>query len=128
MKLKETREAYYELSRTLSEINRKLGFAGIALIWLFKQGPDGKATVPAELRIPALAIVSALTLDFLQYVWSTAAWARFARRNEKEGKNDDDEVNAPDWINWPTLAFFWLKVVAMAIGYYGLLRYVVALI
>jgi len=128
MKLSEARDAYYEFSKTLSEINRKLGFAGIALIWLFKQGTDSNATVPPALRIPAIAIILAFVLDFLQYVWSTAAWASFARHNEKKKIKPDENVDAPDWINRPTLLFFWSKILAMALGYSGILRYLFGLI
>jgi hypothetical protein len=128
MKLSEARSAYYEFSKTLSEINRKLGFAGIALIWLFKQGTDSNATVPSALRIPAIAIVLALVLDFLQYVWSTTAWAAFARHKEKKKVKSDENVDAPDWINRPTLLFFWSKILVMAFGYSGILRYLFGLI
>src|SRR5215470_3628537 len=87
MKLTEARQAYYDFSKSLSDIARILGLAGIALVWLFKQQEKGKNVVPPGLHIPTMLILASLTLDFLQYVWSSAAWGGFARLREKQRKN-----------------------------------------
>ena len=45
-------EAYYSATDTASSIARQLGFAGIAIIWIFKHGDAGVLTVPKELLWP----------------------------------------------------------------------------
>ena len=137
MKLTEARKAYYDFSKSLSDINRGLGFAGIALIWLFKQQEQTKASIPPGLHLPTILIVVSLSLDFLQYVWSTAAWGGFARLKEKELRKlrrrgievrEDEDVPAPAWINRPTLAFFWVKFVAMIAAYTAILHFLLKMI
>lgn len=59
------REAYRELSGTASTICRHLGFAGIAIIWIFRTGEGQAARVPASLAGPAILVVASLTLDLL---------------------------------------------------------------
>jgi hypothetical protein len=125
MKLEDARDAYYDFSKNLSDINRKLAFSGIALIWLFREVSQGKPLLPRGLRIPTILLVSALGLDFLQYIWATAAWGRFSRTKEK---NKEKEFHVPVWINWPTLAFFWSKIGTMALAYLSLLRYLFKLV
>jgi hypothetical protein len=122
MILAEARDAYYEFSKMLSEINRNLGFSGIALIWLFRETSQTRV-IPHRLALPAFLIVSSLVLDFFQYVWATAAWGNFYRSKDKSCLEDTAEVPAPDWINWPTMALFWSKVGTMALAFFGLLRY-----
>jgi hypothetical protein len=131
MKLEDARKAYYDFSKSLSDINRTLGFAGIALVWLFKQQDQGRTLIPRALHFSTILIVASLGLDFLQYVWSAAAWGGLARLRErwraqkKEGwgGTGDDEIAAPAWINRPTLIAFWAKVVCMAIAYVGILHF-----
>ena len=120
-----SREAYRDLSRTLSTICRYLGFAGIALIWVFKIERTGVPSVPAGLMLPALFIVGSLTMDLLQYVVSTATWGLYARRLEiREARGADVPATAPRWFNWPAVVLFWLKIGLMTVAYILILRYV----
>jgi hypothetical protein len=137
VKLTQARQAYYDFSKNLSDINRALGFAGIALIWLFKQQDPSRISIPRALHLPTILIVISLSLDFLQYAWSTAAWGGFARLKEKELRKrrsrglevrDDEDVPAPAWINRPTLAFFWAKFVAMIIAYTAILHFLLEMV
>lgn len=137
MKLSEARKAYYDFSKSLSDINRALGFAGIALIWLFKQPdklqPDPvKASIPRPLHLPTILIVASLSLDFLQYVWSTAAWGGFARIKEKQLRKkrsqgievkEDEDVRVSVWMNRPTLMFFWVKCTCTVVAYVAVLYF-----
>lgn len=52
MQLKDTRESYQFFSGKASEIVRQLGFAGIAVIWVFKVTVGDRQIVPPEL-LPA---------------------------------------------------------------------------
>ncbi len=137
VKLAQARQAYYDFSKSLSDINRALGFAGIALIWLFKQQDPIRTSIPRALHLPTILIVASLSLDFLQYVWSTAAWGAFARLKEKKLRKqrsrgievkEDEDVAAPAWINRPTLLFFWTKCVCMIVAHAAILRFLLKLV
>jgi hypothetical protein len=117
MKLKDTRENYYYFSQKTSEIVRQLGFAGIALIWIFRTGGDGKQTIPSELIPPIGLIVIGLTFDLLQYIAGALSWGIYNRYKEKIGTNENREFLAPRQINWPTIFFFWAKTIAMVTAY-----------
>ena len=115
MKLKDALANYDYFTSKISEISRQLGFAGIALIWLFKN--EGKG-VPEGLRWPTALIVLALALDFFHYFYASAAWGIFHRF--KESASDvtaDTEFLAPLWLNFPHLIAFWLKLGATAAAY-----------
>jgi len=65
-----------------------------------------------------------LGLDLLQYVAASAIWGVFTRWKEKKGATDDTELTASEYLNWPALAFFGGKVIAVIWGYVLLLLYV----
>ena len=117
MKLEEVRQTYYEYSGKTSEILRQLGFAGIALVWIFKTGVEANPTIPNNLVIPAFLIVVGLTLDLSQYVTASAIWGIYNRWKEKKGTSDEEDFEAPRFINWATLFFFWTKILCMITAY-----------
>ena len=82
-------------------------------------------TIPNELRLAGVLVVISLALDFLQYVYASAAWGIFHRFKEKKRDNKEargiaftDEFQAPDQINWPTLIFFWMKLGVLSVAYW----------
>ena len=110
MNLKTVRDAYDTYSGKASEITRQLGFAGIAVVWIFRyQVADGLA-LPDQLRLPLALLVVALAADFLHYVVSAAVWGIFGRITEKKLVKRDDDFETPSKINWPGLFFFWMKI------------------
>jgi hypothetical protein len=125
MKLKDARENYYEFSRKTSEIVRQLGFAGIALIWIFRAEGGGQQIIPGELVPAAALIVTGLAFDLLHAVVGTLAWGIYHRYKETTGTKEQAEFLAPAWINWGTIFFFWAKTIVMAIAYLYLLRFLI---
>lgn len=128
MNLADVRAAYYERTAKASDIARQLGFAGIAIIWVFKTEVAGSLTIPNELRLAGVLLVISLALDFLQYVYASSAWGIFHRFKENERDNQEargiaftDEFQAPDQINWPTLIFFWMKLGVLSVAYWILI-------
>ncbi|HEY7405863.1 MAG TPA: hypothetical protein VIB39_20225 [Candidatus Angelobacter sp.] len=117
MKLSGVRENYYFHSGKVSDIIRQMALAGVALIWVFKAEVQGQSRIPNDLMPAAVLIVLGITLDFLQYVSGTLMWAIWARKLEKESKQDDDSVALPDWINYPALVFFWTKIPTIVAAY-----------
>lgn len=118
MKLSDAREAYYEYSKNLSAIVRQLGFAAIAIIWVFRTNDVGSSgRLPREFLWPGVWVVVALAFDLLHYTVGSFVWGRFARAKEKGGVSRDQEFKAPDWVNWPTISFFVAKIVSIIIAY-----------
>jgi hypothetical protein len=122
MNLKEAREFYYYYSEAASDVSRKLNFAGLALIWLFKINDNGQDHIPSELLFPCTLIILSLSFDILQYIYGTAAWGIFSRQKEKEG---NDEFKAPRVINWPSLLCFWIKTSMIPVAYLFLFYHIV---
>jgi hypothetical protein len=104
MKLKDYKNDYYEFSGKLSDNTRKLAFAGIAIVWIFKQEKEGTFILPDMLKLAVLMFVITLSFDLLQYI-------------------EDSELTASRYFNWPANFFFWSKVIALVIGYVFILKF-----
>ena len=117
MKLKDCLENYYYYSEKASDITRNLGFAGIAIIWLFKKNIENSLSIPSQLIPSAILIVIALSLDYLQYVVGTLLWGSYHRYKENKGTKQDDDFLASRYINWPALYLFWGKFICISISY-----------
>ena len=119
MKLKEARDIYYERSGKVSDLTRQLAFAGIAVVWIYKVGPEAHPSVAPSFLIPLILFAVTLLFDFLQAVSGAGVWGAFARVREKRcGSSTDVEIgDAPDAINWFPIFFFWSKVVVLLWGF-----------
>lgn len=117
MKLNDAREHYYTFSATLSNVNRQLCFAGIAVIWIFvTKEADGNYTLPSNLLFPLGCFVGGLTLDLLHYFVASASWGIFHRIKEKSEIGEDTEFVAPRQINWAPNILFWSKSILTLLG------------
>lgn len=118
LKLTEIRKTYEELTGKLSDINRQLCFAGFGIIWIFNK-TSSESLVPNELYTPAAWLVLALSIDVIQYIYSSLAWAIYYTVKRKKDKNDDKiEVDECTKINYLTWFLFIVKIVAMCIGFF----------
>ncbi|HSU16310.1 hypothetical protein [Longimicrobium sp.] len=126
--LAEARESYYTLSGKASDAVRQLGFAGIAVIWVFKSETRGAVSVPDALLLPGLLTVAGLFLDLLQYVFATVLWSTFIRRRERAGTLPGDLITAPPSINWPANTCFYLKIALILAAYVGIGLYLRGLV
>jgi hypothetical protein len=123
MDLKYVQERYAYYSGKASDITRQFGFAGIAIIWIFRSETDKQWKVPRELLPAAILITIGLGLDFLQYIAGTLMWAVYRRLKERAGTPATADFLAPNWINWPALTFFWLKIIFVASAYAVLIKF-----
>lgn len=128
MNLITIRQTYYDFSGKASDISRQLCFAGIALIWLFKTEKGDLLGVPGVLLIPASLFALSLAFDSFQYIYCSASWALYARHLEAQNISEEEEIDFPLWINWPTLTCFWLKLVFVLIGYTVIFQYIKSLL
>lgn len=124
VKLEEARDAYYTHSGTASSVCRQASFAGIAIIWIFKNENAGVFTLPETLLCPTLFLLLSLLSDLLQYMYSSAASGVFHRNMEKKhGVDYTGDVFMPKQLNWPTNLFFWGKLVFLVFGYVLLINH-----
>ena len=126
MNLEEAKTTFYESSATLSDLARKLLFAGIAVVWIFKVSDKTAAGIPfsRSLLLPLAAFVLGLFFDMAQYLYKTIAWWLYYAVKHKGGIPDEANVNPPGILNLLTFAFFFGKVACCAYGFYYLLRYI----
>lgn len=119
MILADAKSAYEALSGKASDIVRQLSLAGVGLIWVFKISSGTSFVLEPKLVRALFFIFLALSLDLLQYLAGTATWHIYFRKKEREHTGDEEEFDAPSWINWPTWILFWAKSAAMVIAYSG---------
>lgn len=117
MKLSEIRSAYEEISGKLSDISRQLCFAGFAIIWIFNNEDKG-ICVPKELYWPTLLLCASLFLDLWQYIISTSIWyGYYLHKRKKNEKDEDIDINEPEWLNIVPWLLFAVKIISLIIGY-----------
>lgn len=129
MKLSKYKEDYYFFTGKVSDIVRQLAFAGIAVIWVFKQDSKPLPKIPDAMLLPLALLVLALAADLLQYSIAALIWGRFHRYHEKEliDKTEDPDLTAPGYYNWPALFLIFMKSTLVVIAYILLLRYVLGI-
>jgi hypothetical protein len=113
MRLENCRQSYYYNSGKASDICRKLGFAGIALIWAFRVTRGKETIIPDNLRWAGVLLIAGLALDFLHYIVGTIVWGAYNRFKETQNTPETQEFLAPRWINYPSNTCFVLKQVAI---------------
>jgi len=122
-------------STKASDVARQLGFAGIALVWVFKTAAQDTPVIPAELYLPGALIMVGLALDLLQYAVTTGALQYLFRKKERELRKKvsadnpgldlekrlklvrEKEFTIPYEVNWAASLFFWGKILAISSGY-----------
>ena len=126
MNLQDYRETYYEFSGIASEVARKLSFAGIALVWLFKIESTPIPKVPEALILPTGLLALSLTFDLLQYITASAIWGIFQWHQENKLENiaDNPELSAPKILKFPQFIFFWTKLLLAMIAYMLIVKYI----
>ncbi len=115
---KDLLKAYQEASTTASNVSRQLGFAGIAIVWMFRVEPPWQSPrIDSEFVWPAGLIVASLALDLLHYVVKAAIFGIYHRCKERAKTDDDDEFTISRYTNWPALGLFWGKLGLMTLAY-----------
>lgn len=119
MKLSEYWETFNSYTEKASDQARQFAFAGIAIVWLFAVIKGKGIFFPSLLYIALIFFVATLTCDLLQYFYASIAWHIFCSQKEKiyKNKEDDSELDAPNWINYPTNVLFILKILFVLGGF-----------
>jgi hypothetical protein len=119
MKIKEVRKHVDAFSSKASELSRQLAFAGIAVVWIFKNSGQN-AIIPNDFLLPLLLLVLTLVFDFLQYVLGSIEWTIFSHLQENKYNCDDEDQevdSSSSWINLPHSICFYLKILTVVLGY-----------
>ena len=117
MKLQEYRDTFYVFSGRASDLNRQLGFAAIAIIWLFKKSAGDQPAIPVELFIPGTLVVSSLALDMAHYCVAAFIWRRFYVGKEKDNVSEVADIDHSDWLELPIWLCFLLKISCIIAAY-----------
>ena len=123
MNLQGYRDTSYEYSGRASDLNRQLGFAAIAIIWLFKKDVAGSPMVPAPLIIPGMLVVFSLGLDLVHAVVGWFTWHCFYRSKEKANVAENFDIEHSDWLLYPIIACFVAKILCVVVAYGFILCY-----
>jgi hypothetical protein len=121
MKLSELGLMKFEASKAASDQARSLALAGLAIVWLFA-GPfftKGEEKPPDSLFVAGGLLAIALALDLLQLVVRTVALEVSYQATERKADVvvDDPLVSETPGVNVATAVFFYLKMLALVVGY-----------
>lgn len=122
-KLSDYKEDYYLFTGKLSDINRQIAFAGLAIIWIFKKGENSDIQLDIELVKPAIFIVCALAFDIFQYIYQSIIWSLFYTYYNRKHKSEEYKIESPEYLNYPSWFFFFLKVILVLIAYWKIFEY-----
>lgn len=127
MKLSEYKKEYQDFSRLASERSRVAAFAGIAIVWLFREiDNSGKIHLSDEMLLPLLMFVWAILLEFFQYLLGAFIWFCVFKyfENSLADKTKDPDFVHKSILALPIHALFYLKFVLVAFGYILLVKHI----
>ena len=134
MKLQDCRDAEVDFSSRASELARKLAFAGLAIIWIFKVDVQGSPTLPSRLEWALALIVAGLSVDLFHYVFSAVYWGWKVKSKEADlvidaGKpserfDEEKEFTNPLWFDRLLNMIFLAKLAFIGAAYFDLLLYI----
>jgi hypothetical protein len=109
---------YREYTRDITEHARTLGFAGVAICWLFK---TDALVFPSLIYWALLFFIGYFVADFLLPLAGAVTLKLFTEAQEKrlwaEKRNLDGEIQKPRWVDLPVFYFFTAKCVLLLAGF-----------
>ena len=126
MTIKELREIYEDSSTKASDINRKLVFAGIAIVWIFRvtECSTLEHIIPDNLKHVLLLLCISLCIDISQYIVRGIIWHIYYYF-KKDPQTSEDQVQAeePEWLNAIPDSFWYSKFIPTFFAYLSLANY-----
>lgn len=123
MTINELRKIYEDSSAKASDINRKLIFAGIAIVWIFRKTSElGVGEIfPNEFKPILLLFCISLCMDVLQYIVRAVMWHIYYHFHRvPEAKEVDTQACEPEWLNSFPDSFWYAKFVPTILAYLNL--------
>jgi hypothetical protein len=125
MKFSEYKKTFYEFSAKASDVARYCAFAGMGIVWVFREG-QGTSRITTDLIPAAVMFTTGLGLDVLQYFVSAAVWHLFCIYHEKQlddpSKQDPNLSHSP-WLTAPGTCLFYVKMMFVGAGYWYVGKY-----
>lgn len=118
MNNKEAWGHYKDYTLDVTEHSRKLGFAGAAICWFFK---DESGSFPELILLALVFLIFFFIADVIQSMSGallTRRWLRGEeiRKYEETGKIEGD-YEKPGWIDYPSFTLFNLKVLFLIVSF-----------
>jgi multisubunit Na+/H+ antiporter MnhB subunit len=124
MELSEFKKDSYDFTKITSDLVRQFAFAGIAVIWIFKNDKSSPFLIPTELFNPLLFLVITLVFDLLQYLFPSIIWTLFFLYYEKKHNgNTKVKVKANKGLSAPGWICYFGKITTLIIAYSLLICY-----
>ena len=118
MRNKDLWESYDTYTSDLTKHARQLAFAGAAICWFFR---SPEVTFPALVLIALSCFVIFFLGDILQYYTAAMVLRVWTRRQEKihwaRDNTIEGEYEKPEWLDWPALFFFHIKIGMLLLGF-----------
>ena len=123
MTIKELRDIYEGSSTKASDINRKLIFAGIAIVWIFRNATVGTTEniFPEEFKPILLLFCLSLCSDVLQYIVRAVVWHIYYHFHRvPEDKEESTQAEEPEWWNTLSDSLWYFKFIPTIFAYLNL--------
>jgi hypothetical protein len=118
MKVTDYWQVHQELTGKSSDIVRTLVLSGVAIVWVFSKSLGDGVELPRLTLFALLFFCGGVICDLLQYVWSGHVYGAIARRAEKAGRKQEEDIGLHSvWLNTPTYLFYWSKIGLTVLGY-----------
>lgn len=118
MKNTEAWDQYKAYTKDITEVSRKLGFAGAAICWILKN-PQG--TLSISVLWALVFFVVYFISDVLQGFTGALLLRHWLRSEEikqwRATNSIDGEYLKPGWLDYPSFTFFLFKVVFLLVGF-----------
>ncbi|MGE0635173.1 MAG: hypothetical protein AB7G44_08545 [Bacteroidia bacterium] len=125
--LEDFKQDTYELSKKTSDISRQLAFAGIAIIWIYKNPDDAPILIRDGLLFPLFLWILSLAIDLIHHFFGAMAWYTFFQMKQYHFNNGTlkktDDITGPFWIDYIATCFFILKIILNIWAYIELGRF-----
>lgn len=111
-------EQYSRASEKASQVARQVAFAGIGVVWIFSGGPENPShpNISGALLWGGLALVVALGFDLLHATYLSLLFG-ITRASRKRRRLQTETLDNPSWVNYPTLFFFYGKLLLVVVAY-----------
>jgi hypothetical protein len=118
MKNAEAWDQYKSYTKDITEVSRKLGFAGAAICWVLKT-PEGTFSICVLWGLTFFVVF--FIADVLQSFVGALLLRHWLRREElkqwQTTNSIEGEYLKPGWLDYPSFALFLLKVIFLLIGF-----------
>ena len=124
-----------ENSTRASEGARKAAYAGIAIIWVFRDASTNQSSIPSSLVISGFLLIVALGFDLFQYIYMGEYYRQKAKNIKRELvaqgipdiEHGDKNHTLPENSHSTSYILYWIKLTSIFLAYLVILSYLIEL-